>query len=51
MKRLAEIIGMTEQELKEFYMSKVNKAMRFGLSEKDAKMLVIEVFRKQLGLL
>jgi hypothetical protein len=51
MKNLAELIGMTELELKNFYLFYVNKAKSLGFSDSEAKEIVQETFRKQLGLL
>jgi len=50
MKKLAELIGMTEVELKNFYLLQVNKAKAIGFSDAEAKSIVQETFRKQLGL-
>jgi hypothetical protein len=51
MKKLAELIGMTELELKNFYLLKVNKAKAIVFSDEEAKSIVQETFRKQLGLI
>lgn len=51
MKELAELIGMTEVELKEFYLLYVNKSISMGFSEDEARSIVQEAFRKQLGLI
>jgi len=50
MKKLAELIGMTEIELKNFYLLQVNKAKAIGFSDLEARDIVQETFRKQLGL-
>ena len=50
MKKLAELIGMTELELRDFYLLKVNMAKAIGFSDAEAKSIVQETFRKQLGL-
>jgi hypothetical protein len=50
MEYVAELIGMTVEELKAFYIEKVNQARSFGFTEEEAKQLVQETFRKKLGL-
>lgn len=50
MKALAQLLGTTEQELKDFYLLQVNKAKAIGFSDSEAKEIVQETFRKQLGL-
>ena len=50
MKKLSELIGMTEVELKNFYLLQVNKAKAIGFSDLEARDIVQESFRKQLGL-
>lgn len=50
MKKLAELLGTTENELKDFYLLQVNKAKAIGFSDSEAKSIVQESFRKQLGL-
>lgn len=50
MKKLAELLGTTENELKDFYLLQVNKAKSIGFSDSEAKSIVQESFRKQLGL-
>ena len=50
MEYVAKLIGMTVEELKDFYIEKVNQARAFGFSEEEAKKLVQETFRKKLGL-
>ena len=50
MEYVAKLIGMTVEELKDFYIEKVNQARSFGFTEEEAKQLVQETFRKKLGL-
>ena len=50
MKNLATLLGTTENELKNFYLLQVNKAKAIGFSDAEAKEIVRETFRKQLGL-
>jgi hypothetical protein len=50
MKNLATTIGMTENELKNFYLLQVNRAKALGFTDAEAKEIVKETFRKQLGL-
>jgi hypothetical protein len=50
MKKLAVLLGTTESELKAFYLLQVNKAKSIGFSDLEAKEIVRETFRKQLGL-
>jgi hypothetical protein len=50
MEMIAKLIGMTTEELKSFYIEKVNEARSFGFTESQAKLLVQETFRKNLGL-
>jgi hypothetical protein len=51
MKKLAVLLGTTESELTAFYLLQVNKAKSIGFSDLEAKEIVRETFRKQLGLL
>ena len=50
MKNIATLIGMTEKEFSAFLLEKVNVARGFGFSETEAKEMVFETLRKQLGL-
>ena len=50
MKKLAILLGTTESELTAFYLLQVNKAKAIGFSDLEAKEIVRETFRKQLGL-
>jgi hypothetical protein len=50
MEYVAKLIGMTVEELKAFYIEKVNEVRTFGFTEKEAKKIVQETFRKNLGL-
>jgi UDP-3-O-acyl-N-acetylglucosamine deacetylase len=50
MEYVAKLIGMTVEELKDFYIEKVNEARTFGFTEEEAKKIVQETFRKNLGL-
>lgn len=50
METVAKLIGMTTEELKSFYIQKVNEAKSFGFTEEQAKQIVQETFRKNLGL-
>jgi hypothetical protein len=50
MKKLAILLGTTESELTAFYLLQVNKAKSIGFSDLEAKEIVRETFRKQLGL-
>ena len=49
MEMVAKLIGMTTEELKSFYIEKVNEARSFGFTESEAKQSVQETFRKNLG--
>ena len=50
MKNIATLIGMTEKEFSTFLLGKVNIAREYGFSEAEAKEIVFETLRKQLGL-
>jgi hypothetical protein len=50
METVAKLIGMTTEELKSFYIQKVNEARSFGFTKEQAKQIVQETFRKNLGL-
>ena len=48
MKKVAQLIGMTETELKNFYLLQVNRAKVMGFSDSEAKEIVQETFKQQL---
>lgn len=48
MKTIAKMTGMTEEQIKAFYIQKTNQARLFGFSEKEAKKMVQETFREVL---
>jgi len=50
MKNIAELIGMTEKEFSTFLLARVSTAMSFGFSEEEAKEIIFETLRNQLGL-
>jgi DNA-binding transcriptional regulator YhcF (GntR family) len=50
MENVAKLIGMTVNELKSFYIQKVNEAKSLGFTEEEAKKIVQKTFRKNLGL-
>jgi isopenicillin N synthase-like dioxygenase len=46
MKAIAQILGMTENELKAFYILKVNQARLLGFTEMEAKQIVKDTFKQ-----
>ena len=50
MEGIAKLLGTTTSDLENFLLSQVNKAIAFGFSEKDAKEMMFEALREQLGL-
>lgn len=50
MEGIAKLLGTTVTELENFLLSRVSAAMEIGFSEKEAKEMMFEALRTQLGL-
>ena len=50
MEILETVTGLTEKEIKTFYLSAIETLVDFGINEDEARKIVQESFRETLGL-